>query len=303
VPGANGHLTVGARLMADPIVKSVSYFDNDRYRTTQYTGPLWELQPIEVRPRAEPVAGTETLPAIESDVLADELGGNGLAALRIWLRQNQLALITSRDVTVRADRQQDFDLKIAWSAHQTATPGSTPKEIGWLQLFEGRQLRGFDWDGRRVLARPIASALNPPEPAAPSGAVKLGDDGSMAAFVPARRAPQLADDRSRRNAGGARALLADVPAGRDPRLHQLPRREHARRVRRPDPVEPARGAARAGGVVARRGVAGAGAGRARRRARRTARALYSFVFSFDSFSRMKPRMSSAMSSSFAHCSL
>jgi hypothetical protein len=188
VPGANSRLTVGARLMAEPIVKSVSYFDNDRYRTTQYTGPLWELQPIEVRPRVEPVAGTETLPAIESDVLADELGGNGLAALRIWLRQNQLALITSRDVTVRADRQQDFDLKVAWSAHQTATPGSTPKEIGWLQLFEGRQLRGFEWDGRRVLARPIASALNPPEPGAPSGAVKLGDDGSMAAFVPARRA-------------------------------------------------------------------------------------------------------------------
>jgi Hydrazine synthase alpha subunit middle domain len=188
VPGANGYRAVGERLLATPITKSVSYFDNDAYRIVQYSGPLWELQPIEVRPHPEPAASTAVVPAIESAILAEELGGAGVAMLRTWLRANELALVTSRDVTVRADRQQDFDLKIAWSAHRTAAPGSTPKEIGWLQLLEGRQLRGFHWDGRRVLARPITSSLNPPQSGAPAGAVRLGDDGSMAAFVPARRA-------------------------------------------------------------------------------------------------------------------
>jgi hypothetical protein len=187
VPGGNGYRAVGERLLATPIAKSVSYFDNDAYRVVQYAGPLWELQPVEVRPHAAPNAGTNPVPAIESAILAQELGRAGVAQLRAWLRQNELALVSSRDVTVRADRQQDFDLKVAWSAHQTAAPGSTPKEIGWLQLLEGRQLRGFRLGGRRVLARPIASAINPPN-GAPAGAVKLGDDGSMAAFVPARRA-------------------------------------------------------------------------------------------------------------------
>lgn len=189
VPGTNGYLKVGSRLMSSSIVETISYFDNGLYRTVQYSGALWELQPVEVIPRPAPPIGSEPLPAIEQAVLSDELGDDGIAALRAWLRRNELALITSRDVTVRADRQQDFDLAVAWSGHQTATPGAVPKELAWLQLFEGQQLRGFSgWKGRRVLARPSASAPNPPEPTAPPGAVRLGEDGSMAAFVPARRA-------------------------------------------------------------------------------------------------------------------
>jgi len=157
VPGVNGYLAVGTRLMATPIVESISYFDNGRYRVVQYSGPLWELQPIELLPRPAPPAASEPLPAIEQGVLTEELGSDGVEALRAWLRQRQLALITSRDVTVRADRQQDFNLAISWSGHETAQPGSTPKALAWLQLFEGQQLRGFSrWDGRRVLARPIA---------------------------------------------------------------------------------------------------------------------------------------------------
>jgi len=189
VAGPGGHLTVGPRLLAAPIVESVSYFDNDRYRIVDYSGPLWELQPVELRPREAPPSHTDPLPAIERAALVAELGGSGLATLRAWLRENELALITSRDVTVRADRQQDFQLAIHWSDHATAQPGATPKELAWMQLFEGLQLRGFEiWDGRRVLARPLSPALNPPAPGAPTGSVRLGDDGSMAAFVPARRA-------------------------------------------------------------------------------------------------------------------
>jgi hypothetical protein len=57
-----------------------------------------------------------------------------------------------------------------------------------MQFFEGQQLRGYRWDGRRILARPMDETLNPFDASAPEGSVRLGDDGSMAAFVPARRA-------------------------------------------------------------------------------------------------------------------
>ena len=190
VPGGQGYRAAGERLLDAPIIESVSYFDNDRYRVVDYSGALWELQPIEVRPRPVPPATSEPLPSIEASLLDQELAGHGgVAALRAWLTANELALISSRDVTVRADRQQDFDLAVATGDHVTATPGSTPKPIGWLQLFEGRQLRGFEnWDGRRVIARTIPDALNPMHGGAPSGAVRVASDGSMAAFVPARRA-------------------------------------------------------------------------------------------------------------------
>jgi Hydrazine synthase alpha subunit middle domain len=187
--GVGGHLREGARLLAAPIVESVSYFDNDRYRTVNYSGPLWELQPIEVVVRDAPPTSSDALPAIEHGVLGEELGGTqGIEALRAWLASENLALVVSRDVTVRADRQQDFNLKIAGSDHQTAAPGATPKEIAHMQFFEGRQLRGFRWAGRRVLARPMSNAPNPSVPGAPPGAVRVAADGSMAAFVPAGRA-------------------------------------------------------------------------------------------------------------------
>jgi hypothetical protein len=41
--------------------------------------------------------------------------------------------------------------------------------------------------GRRVLARPLHDADNPPQ-SGPEGSVTLGQDGSAAAFVPAQRA-------------------------------------------------------------------------------------------------------------------
>jgi len=121
--------------------------------------------------------------------LDEVLGGpTGVAALRDYLEANKLALLVSRDVTVRADMQQDFNLKIAWSAHQSAEEGSIPKEIGFMQFFEGQQLRGYNREGRRILARPMDESLNPPLVGSPEGSVLLGDDGSMAAFVPAERA-------------------------------------------------------------------------------------------------------------------
>ncbi len=189
VPGTGGYLVPGARLVP-PIVKSVSYFDSGMYRTVTYNGAMWELQAVEVRTHAAPPnEPIEEVPAIEQAVLEEELGGSaGVAELKEYLEENSLALIVSRDVTMRADEQQDINLKVAWSDHVSAEEGSTPKEIGYMQFFEGKQLRGYTRPGRRVLARPMDSFDNPTDAGAPESSVRLGDDGSMAAFVPAGRA-------------------------------------------------------------------------------------------------------------------
>jgi hypothetical protein len=254
VDGPNGYKVPGPKLIPGGIVKSITYFDNSMYRQVTYNGKMWELQPVEIRTHAAPPVTSEELPAIEQNVLEEELGGAaGVQALKTYLRENNLALVVSRDVTVRADKQQDFNLKVKWSDHQTAEAGSTPKELAYMQFFEGKQLRGFREgnNGRRVLARHMDSFENPTDEAAPESSVRLGDDGSMAAFVPAARALVVADDGRGRHPRRARALLADLQGRRDPRLHQLPRPQPQRRLQQSPADERARGPAHAGALVAR----------------------------------------------------
>lgn len=186
----DGSSTPSAYLLNVPIVESITYFENQRYRTVEYNGPMWELQPVSVASRPRPTPSHTDLPAIEQTILEDELGGSaGITELKEYLEANNLALVVSRDVTIRADKQQDYNLKVAWSDHENAEDGETPKEIGWMQFFAGNQVRGYDIrQGRRVLAQPMTDDLNPDVSAAPEGAVRIGDDGSMAAFVPAKRA-------------------------------------------------------------------------------------------------------------------
>ncbi|MBM3288610.1 MAG: hypothetical protein FJY92_00520 [Candidatus Hydrogenedentes bacterium] len=187
--GPNKSFVPGARLNPGGINGHVSYFENSGYRPVQYDGPMWELQPVEVVGRLRPAARITPLPDIESEILATELGGDaGVQELRDYLAANELALVVSRDVTMRADEQQDIDLKVAGSSHLHAEAGATPKDIKWLQFFDGQQLRGYASNGRRILARPIDDALNPASGGAPAGAVRIAEDGSAAAFVPARRA-------------------------------------------------------------------------------------------------------------------
>jgi len=176
--------------MTTGIVESISYFDNQMFRQVSFNGTMWELQPVEVVARTRPSTLAPTFPAIETGVVHDELGGPaGMAELRQWLVDNNLALVVSRDVTVRADRQQYYRLRVASSGHQTTDGAQPVKDLGWMQFFEGWQIRGYSTrTGRRVLAAPMTDGQNPPEVAAPAGAVKIGDDGSVAAFVPARRA-------------------------------------------------------------------------------------------------------------------
>jgi len=200
-PNAQGYLEpTSEELVPGGISKTVTYATNAFWppRSATYSGRMWEIYPVEVKPRAIPTPTTEQIPAIESQILAEELGGpSGVAAFREWLRDENLALVVARDTTVRADKQQPFNLEVSWSGHANQAVGSIPDEISYLQFLSAQYVRGYATSGthtslnpgRRVLPRFHEEDSNPDAGAsAPLGAVRLGDDGSAAAFVPAGRA-------------------------------------------------------------------------------------------------------------------
>jgi hypothetical protein len=201
------NLWIGDVKLTHGIRKSISYYtfynpQNQQQNLFSYTGELWELDPVEVV--ARPVPPMTTAPAVPApEMLALSGAGVTSAALVNYLRANNLALIVSRNVTTRDrnDRQQAFNLKIDGTNTQTTAPGSTSpiSTIKYLQLFQGDQVRGMYGSpapggspaiGRRVLAVPMhdPEVVHPPLTGAPAGSVLLGNDGSMAALVPARRA-------------------------------------------------------------------------------------------------------------------
>lgn len=192
---SGAYYTSGVLLTAG-LSADVTYFSAGV--TMSYTGPLWELQPVEVRARAMPVtAPAANLGASEQQLFNEE--GVDVTAFQSYLAANDLSLIISRKVTTRdqADRQQPYNLRIAWSGLQTlGTNSGKIYDIGFLQILQGDLRRGLTGGGsnplpgRRVLATPLHDAVsqNIPAPAAPVGSFRLGDDGLMAAIVPARRA-------------------------------------------------------------------------------------------------------------------
>jgi hypothetical protein len=185
---------VADQMLTTGIVKSASYWDPDT-RVTYTNVTLWELDPVEVKARPKPVAPPLPLPGPEASIFTQE--GVDPASFKAWLAQRNLAVIVSRDVTTRdaLDKQQPFNLRIAGTAHQTAPTGGKIYDVAHVQLFQADQIRGVGGTaspraGRRVLAQVLhdPSVSNPPNPGGPPGSVRLGNDGSMAAFVPAHRA-------------------------------------------------------------------------------------------------------------------
>ena len=189
--------TAGTNLTTG-IARNVSYYSNGGM--VQYSGVMWELNPVEVRARPIPHGSKTPIGAPEKQILTEE--SVDVAALQDYLRTNGLALLVSRNVTTRdhADRQQPFNLRVSGTTNQTLGAKGKIYDISHVQFFQGDQLRGYGLQqtnstpraGRRVLARPLhdsaAKTNNLPAPDGPVGSVKLGADGSMAAFVPARRA-------------------------------------------------------------------------------------------------------------------
>lgn len=170
---------------------NISYFAGGQ--TLTFNGTLWELDPVEVVSRFKPNA-TITSPVKPPEAAVFAQKQLNLQLFQNWLTLQNLSLIISRNVTTRddIDKQQPFNLKIAHSTTQSVVGSQTPVYlISNLQLFQADQLRGLTTvTGRRVTAAAWHDAVseNPPNPSGPSGSVHLGDDGSMAAIVPAKRA-------------------------------------------------------------------------------------------------------------------
>ncbi len=195
----------GATMAPDPNVilttepnVNQSYFANGALIT--YAGaPLWELDPVEVVARTRPSQLTDGIASVEQSVFDEE--GVHAPTLQSYLRANNLAMVVNRNSTRRdaADKQQPFNLKVAGSTTQTTGTSGRIYDIGWLQLLQADAIRGFTLSanpnaapqpGRRNMPIPLHDTLAemPAVPGAPNGAVKIGNDGSWAAILPAGRA-------------------------------------------------------------------------------------------------------------------
>jgi hypothetical protein len=196
-PAGNGYQAAGQTLTGG-IVKTLNYWDPDT--KVSYSGALWELNPVEVRSRTRPTRLVASLPAPEQAAFVR--AGVDPAAFKAYLAQNNLALAVSRNVTTRdnADRQQPFNLRVAGGGAQTLGAPGKIYDLAFMQFFQADLLRGAGLytsagtphAGRRVLGQPMhdstAQMLNGAQPGSPAGSVTIASDGSMAAFVPARRA-------------------------------------------------------------------------------------------------------------------
>lgn len=200
----NGVYFVADQPLTPGITKTLRYWSPDE--EIRFTGQLWELNPVEVRVRPRPPVPIPPLPGPESRVFAQV--GVDVQDFQAYLRSRNLALIVSRNVTVRddLDRQQPFNLRVAGSDTQTIGAPGIIYDVARLDLFQADQVRGWTGGGdtprpgRRVLARalhdPAALAANIPGDG-PGYTVPIAADGSMAALVPARRALtwQLSDPK------------------------------------------------------------------------------------------------------------
>lgn len=193
--GGNGHWAADQALTAG-IQKTVSFWSPDVL--ISYSGPMWELNPVEVRARPIPTPPAPSLPAPEQQIFTQ--AGVVLNDLVAYLQANDLALMVTRNVTRRddLDQQQPFNLRVINGGAQTIPRAGKIYDVAFLQIFQGDLLRGLTGccgstpqPGRRVLAQPLhgfaAVEANPPS-GGPAGTVRVAADGSAAAFVPARRA-------------------------------------------------------------------------------------------------------------------
>lgn len=193
--GADDYVPLEA--LTSGISKTISYFNPDTL--VSYNGPLWELSPVEVRASAVPPNAVD---ALEAPELAAFLAENvNPAVFMSDLRARGLAVVVIRDATARdrADKQQPYNLRVP-GGKQTLGNGGKIYDIAHFQIFQGDQIRGIGLNaqnpagaaGRRVLAQtmhePALGNLNVPNPTGPAGSTAIAADGSIAAFVPTRRA-------------------------------------------------------------------------------------------------------------------
>jgi hypothetical protein len=190
--GPGGFQVAGAALT--PGIRKTLWFWDPDVRVDYVNVLMWELDPVEVRARPVPPAPVAPLEAPEATIFTQEQVDP--AQFRQYLRDKGLALTVSRNVTTRdvADRQQQFNLRVPGGVQTIGAAGKI-YDVRYLQFFQGDQIRGLGGPsspdpGRRVLAQVMHApeVTNPPNPGGPAGSVRVANDGSMAALVPARRA-------------------------------------------------------------------------------------------------------------------
>ena len=179
-----------------------SYYVPGQAQQVQFTNVVaWELDPAEVVTTNVPsTANTATAVVDPIEAGAFTTAQVHLPTFQNWLTANNYALSVSRNVLLRDqhDRQQPFNLRNFWNGQQAVAPGTsgTVYSIAWSQFFQADLRRGYLLSGtspalgRRVVATPIHDgfAENIQVSGAPAGAVKLGNDSSVAAIVPAGKA-------------------------------------------------------------------------------------------------------------------
>ena len=206
--------------------------------TVNYSGPLWELQPVEVVARTPPPAsaqapltGTPEQAVFDTYNAAHPNNGVTVAEMQQFLRAQNLALVVMRNVTSRdrADQQQPYDLAVPGGVQ---TLSNLPADAGpplycvdRMQFFQADQVRGFTTGtianalpGRRALPRPLndphALQFNLPGDVAMPGNQFVESDGSVALFVPAQR-PIVWQSLAPNTACGSSPQPANTPVVRE----------------------------------------------------------------------------------------
>ncbi len=192
----SGNVWVSDSLITNSISKSVTYWDPNQ--SVSYNGVLWEIDPVEVRARTIPTRRVSILASPEQQVFAEE--GVDETTFRNDMKQKGIALIVSRNVVHRdkTDHQQPYFLKVHNSTTQSANASGKIYDAAHFQLYQADMIRGMHWGGsvvttpgRRVLPQFMhdsAVTFNPPTSGETPFTVKIASDGSIASFVPARRA-------------------------------------------------------------------------------------------------------------------
>jgi hypothetical protein len=206
--------------------------------TVNYSGPLWELQPVEIVARTPPPASAQTpLTGTPEQAVFDTYNSahpnNGVtvAEMQQFLRAQNLALVVIRNATSRdrADQQQPYNLAVP-AGVQTVSNVLTYSDpplycIDRMQFFQADQVRGFTtgtlanpMPGRRPLPRPLNDAhalqFNMPGDVASPGSQYIDADGSIALFVPAQR-PMVWQSLAPASACGSSPQPASAPVVRE----------------------------------------------------------------------------------------
>ena len=188
--GANTFQFNASPLVSLPAV-TVTVTNQAHEITQTFSGPLWQLQPVEVRPTVRPVSAISKMDTPEQEMFIS--AGVSPLAFKSWLRDSDLALMTVRNVTQRdgADHQQPTNLEVPEGVSSVKADGGPSYQVKALQILQGKYLRGYPGNtGRRIKATTVSAVPGITQPPAglPGGSTAVAADGSVAALVPATRA-------------------------------------------------------------------------------------------------------------------